>query len=61
MRQIPARTVVTTEDGLDPKLREALGIQRIPQADDVGHQDVVVRQQHKAWVVAAVVIEAIDL
>ena len=24
-------------------------------------QDVVVRQQHKAWVVAAVVIEAIDL
>jgi hypothetical protein len=53
--------MVATEDGLDPKLREALRISRIAQADDVGHQDVVVGQQHEAWVVAAVVIEAIDL
>ena len=43
MRQIPARPMVTTEDGLDPELREALRIPRIAQTDDVGHQDVVVR------------------
>src|SRR3989304_7617610 len=52
--------MVATEDGLNPKLREALRIPRIAQTDDVSHQDVVVGQKHEAWGVGGVVTEAID-